>query len=111
MVKFGTTTLPLVLEVEELQKVGFAEKFIPGASIAKRIVRGAYGGDYLIRGLITSDFINQKAALRALADGAPRALDFEDGSPTVPCLMLDPRFHDTEKRNQVSYEVRFVQSA
>ena len=111
MVKFGTTTLPLILEVEELQKLGYTEKFVPGASIAKRIVRGKYGGDYLIRGLITSDFVNQKAALRALADGNARAVDFEDGSPAVPCLMLDPRFHDTEKRNQVSYEARFVQSA
>ncbi|MCJ7505899.1 hypothetical protein MUP05_05455 [Candidatus Bathyarchaeota archaeon] len=111
MVKFGTTTLPLVLEVEELQKLGYTEKFVSGASIAKRIVRGKYGGDYLIRGLITSDFVNQKAALRALADGNARAVDFEDGSPAVPCLMLDPRFHDTEKRNQVSYEARFVQSA
>jgi len=114
MVKFGTTTLPLVLEVEELQKVGYLEKFIPGASIAKRIVRGKYGGDYLIRGLIEGSqqtVIDQIAALKALADGTARALDFCDGSSPVTCLMLDPHFRQSGKPKQALWDVRFVQSA
>jgi hypothetical protein len=114
MVKFGTTTLPLVLEVEELQKKVFLEKMIPGASIAKRLVRGSYGGDYLIRGLIEGSqqtVIDQIAALKALADGTARALDFCDGSSAVTCLMLDPHFRQSGKPKQALWDVRFVQTA
>lgn len=111
MVKFGTTTLPLVEDIEDLTKVGYVERFIPGASVSKRIVRGAYGGDWSIRGLITSNVVATIAALKALADGTARALDFEDGSLVVPCLMIDPRFHKTGKPNQAGYDIRFVQTA
>jgi len=52
-----------------------------------------------------------KATVRSLADGTPRALDFQDGSSTVTCLMLDPVFRESGKPNQALYEVFFVQSA
>ena len=110
MVKYGTTTLPLVEDIEDLTKVGYLEKFIPGATVAKRIVRGTYGGDWRIRGLITSNVVATIAALKALADGTARALDFEDGSLVVPCLMIDPLFRRTGKPGQAAYNIRFLES-
>jgi hypothetical protein len=52
-----------------------------------------------------------KATVRSLADGTPRALDFQDGSSAVTCLMLDPVFRESGKPNQALYECVFVQSS
>ena len=111
MVKFGTTSLPLVLEVEDRNRKVYVERAIPGKSIAKRTIHGSFGAEFVIRGIITGDVPNQKATLKGLADGVARVLDLEDGSATVTCLMVDPAFRETGKPNQAAYEILFVQSA
>jgi len=111
MVKFGTTTLPLVLEVEEHKRKIYVERAIPGKSVAKRTTHGDFGAEFVIRGIITSDVVNQKTTLKGLADGVARVLDLEDGSATVTCLMVDPVFRQTGKPDQALYEALFVQSS
>ena len=109
--KFGTTTLPTVLEVEDRFRKIYVERPIPGGTLAKRKVRGTLGREFAVRGLISSDVVATKNALRALADGTARSLDLEDGSSAVTCLMLDPVFRQTGKPDQALYEALFVQSA
>jgi len=111
MVKFGTTTLPTVLEVEDRYRKIYVERPIPSASLAKRRVRGSFGREFLIRGIITSSIVTWKNTLRGLADGTERSLNFEDGSEPVMCLMLDPVFRETGKPDQALYEALLVQSA
>jgi hypothetical protein len=111
MVTFGGVELPLVLEVEERNRKIYVEQAIPGASLAKRLVRGSFGREFMVRGIITANVVSWKNTLRGLADGTARSLDLEDGSAAVTCLMLDPVFRESGKPNQALYECVFVQSS
>ncbi|MFH0849225.1 MAG: hypothetical protein V1857_06965 [archaeon] len=44
------------------------------------------------------------------AGGTASSIDFEDGSPTVTCLLLDPRTTNTGN-NRINFSFRLVQTA
>jgi len=110
MVKFGTKTLPTVLNVEDLNRELFVERPMPGARVAYRRVVAKYGADFLLSGIITTNVVLEKQELKALADGTARLLDLEDGSSLVNCLMLSPHFQQSGKPNQALWDARFVES-
>jgi hypothetical protein len=109
MVKFGTKTLPTVLNVEDLNLELFVERPIIGAKVAFRRIVAKYGADFLIDGIITSNVALEKQELKLLADGTARLLDLEDGSSLVNCLMLSPHFRQSGKPSQALWDARFVE--
>lgn len=113
MVKIGDTTLPgTIIELERRKRRIYLEKMIPGNSLAKRLDRGGYGIDFILRGVLTSDIINNQATIEDLADGTKRVLDLEDGSTSMECLALDPVFRrDEQKPNRIFYELPLVQTS
>jgi hypothetical protein len=112
MVKFGDTTLPLVVSVQEIYRKLYVERPIPGGTLAKRQVCGTIGLEYRVSGIVSgADIDDQIAALKALADGTARDLDLEDGSAAVSCLMVDLSFQYSGNSNRVPYEALFIQSA
>jgi len=110
MVKFGTKTLPgTVLQIEERDKKIYEERPIPGKALSSRKQHGAFGEEYVVRGLVTENLVTERAELKALADGASRIFDLEDGSPQIYALMLDPFFR--MEAGKLHYELAFAQTS
>jgi len=110
MVKFGTKTLPgTVLQIEERDRKIYEERPIPGKLLPSRKQHGAFGEEYVVRGLLTENPVTERAALKALADGASRIFDLEDGSPQIYALMLDPFFR--MEAGKLHYELAFAQTS
>jgi len=114
MVKFGTYTLPLVLNKQEIFLKLYVRRDVPGGSLSKTKVCGTIGSEFSLSGLIEegeSTVAEQIAALKALADGTARSLDFQNGSDPITCLMVNPTFRESGKPNQALWEALFIQSA
>lgn len=109
MVKFGTKTLPTVLNVEDLNAELFVERPYLGGRVAYRRIIAKYGADFLIDGIITTNVVLEKQELKALHDGTARLLDLEDGSVVLNCLMLTPHFRQSGKPSQALWDARFVE--
>jgi len=114
MVKFGDFVFPHVLEIERVKPRIFDEKPIIGSELAARRDAGGLGRDFVIRGEIRgtpTEIKEQTENIEALADGVKRLLDLEDGTPTVLCLALDPRFTDDVVKYRIrEYEVDFTET-
>ncbi|MBS7622806.1 hypothetical protein KEJ39_03920 [Candidatus Bathyarchaeota archaeon] len=112
LVKFGTQTLPNVDAWSITYSRNVVENPIPGRSVAYRSDVGATGAEILVSGIIYPKNYSVLNAIKALADGTVRTLNFElDGFQTYQCIMLDPEYtpQPTGSPLAISYELRFVE--
>jgi len=91
MVKFGTFTLPHVLEISRKVEKIFIEKPIPGQSKARRVRSGGRGYIIDVKGEVrwTTAAPTEHTTLISLCDGVARTLDLEDGSSTFSALLSE----------------------
>jgi len=83
LVKFGTYTLPRVLEIQRETSRIFIERQLPGRQFAYRQDQGGLGLRFTVRGAIRPSTELVKNQIEALADGTARILDLEKNDLAV----------------------------